>query len=174
MWPEDHVHSVHQAEPSDLGGAFHGHYVHCRGLAGMIRKQGVELQQHRPTTAADGAVLLLWWPDRTQPVASGSTPIMRANMQLATSLQLKMEPPESLKYSSRILQQRRLSAQDQRAVQIYHRSRRISHTSRRPQLQPTYRRKSIKHRAKQSTNHQVKIRQASTHCKPHLQTTTST
>lgn len=62
-----------------------GHYVHCRGLAGMIRKHRVELQQDRPTTAADGAVLSLWWPDRTQPMASGSTPIMRVNMQLATS-----------------------------------------------------------------------------------------
>lgn len=110
LWSEDHAHFAHQAEPSDLGGAFQGHYVHCRGLAGLIRKHGVELQQDRPTTAADGAVLLLWWPDRTQSVASGSTPIMRANMQLATSLNLEMEPPKLLKYSSRILQPQCLSA----------------------------------------------------------------
>lgn len=96
-----------------------GHYVHSRGLAGMIRKHWVELQQDRPTMAADGAVLLLWWPDRTQPVASGSTPIMRVNMQLATSPNLEMEPPELLKYVSGILQPRCLSAWERGAVHPY-------------------------------------------------------
>lgn len=103
-----------------------GHYVHCRGLAGMIRKHGVELQQDRPTTAADGAVLLLWWPDRTQPVASGSTPIMRVNMQLATSPILEMEPPKLLKYVSGILRPRCLSAWERGSVHVYQSSLRLT------------------------------------------------
>lgn len=147
--------------------------MHCRGLGGMIRKHGVELQQDRPTTAADGAVLLLWWPDRTQPVASGSTPIMPATMQLATSLNLKMEPPNLLKYLSRVLQPRCLfggempckyittvfASQIEATSAATHIQTDISPENTLPNNQPTT---------------CTQVRQASTHPNPHLYTASST